>query len=56
MRAKIEIELEIKPTSKLNSEQDLLDCIMEDLPEGVQRVIKNITDNTKVLSCKVKNE
>ena len=43
MKAKIEIELEIKSTSHLCSEKDLLDCIMEDLPEGVQKVIENIT-------------
>lgn len=55
MKAKIEIELDIKSTSRLCSEQDLLDCIMEDLPEGVQKVIENITDNTKVISCNVKN-
>lgn len=56
MKAKIEIELEIKSTSHLCGEQDLLDCIIEDLPDGVQKVIGNITDNAKVISCNVKTE
>lgn len=53
MKAKIEIELEINSISELSSEQDILDCIMEDLQEGVQKVIANITDNTKLIACKV---
>lgn len=53
MKAKIEIELEINSISELSSEQDILDCIMEDLPEGVQKVIENITDNAKVIACAI---
>lgn len=45
--------IEVESKNPIN--QDILECIEEDIPEGVMNVIKNITDREILsISCKIK--
>lgn len=50
MNYKIEINME----TNCEIEQDILDCIEEDIPEGLEKVIDNIIGRDIIKNIKVK--
>ena len=55
MKYIIEVEIEIDINSKSQPSEDVLDCICEDLPDGITAVINNVIGKEIIKSIKIKS-
>jgi len=50
---RIEFEFEYTNTSKYSTENDVIDCIVADVPMAIQKAIENITSNIEYGEFKI---
>lgn len=55
MKYNIGVNIEVDINSKSQSSEDVLDCICEDLPDGITAVIDNIIGKEVIKSIKIKS-
>lgn len=55
MKYIIKVDIEVDINSKSQPSEDVLDCICEDLPDGITAVIDNIVGKEIIKSIKIKS-